>query len=71
MDPNAKDFDELEERIGASDEEDEGDEEDDVGDANELERTDDEWSGGSDMDGDDEGDEEALPTATPAAAKAT
>ena len=43
--------------------------------ANELERTDDEWSGGSDMDEDDEEDKgsisAALPKVIPAADKAT
>jgi len=63
MGPDAEDFGEFEERIGASDE---GDDEVTSG-ANEIERTDDEWSGGSDMDEDDEDDESisaALPTAT-------
>jgi len=71
MDPNAKDFDEFEERVGASDEEDEGDEGDDdvTGDANELERTGDEWSGGSDIDEDDQDDEESISAALPKATK--
>jgi len=52
MDPESTDFADFDNRIGASDSEDDGG--DDI--YNELERTDDEWSG-SDADADDERDE--------------
>lgn len=68
MDPNAKDFDEFEERIGASDEEDDDEEDEDedaTNAANELARTDDEWSGGSDVDSDAVSDEDSAPSKKP------